>query len=99
MVSFSGSLLNVCFFPFVIYYILKFCTTVENYGKENIVEPIPAYPNLIASICYTSVRLFDIHVLDLFNFYPSFREQPATPKVFYAYFNARTLYDILQVLF
>ena len=82
MVSFSSSLLNVCFSPFVIYYILKFYTTVESYGKANLVEPIPAYPNLVASICYTSVRLSDIHAPDLFNFYPSFREQPATPKVF-----------------
>lgn len=83
MVSFSSSLLNVCFSPSVIYYILKFFyTTVESYGKANLVEPIPAYPNLVASICYTSVRLSDMHVVDLFNFYSSFREQPATPKVF-----------------
>lgn len=82
MVSFSSSLLNVCFSSFVISYVLKFYTTVESYGKANLVEPIPAYPNLIASICYTSVCLLDVHVLDLFNFYPSFREQPAIPKVF-----------------
>jgi hypothetical protein len=86
MVSFSGSLLNVCFSSFVIYYILKFCTAVESYGKANLIEPIPAYQNLIASICYTSVRLLDIHVLDLFNFYLSFREQPATPRVFLCIF-------------
>jgi len=82
IVSFSSSLLNVCFSPFVIYYILKFFTTVESYGKANLIEPIPAYPNLVASICYTSVRLFNMHVLDLFNFHPLYREQPATPKVF-----------------
>ena len=82
MVSFSASLLNVCFFSFVIYYILRFYTTVESYGKANLIDPIPAYPDLIASICYTSVRLLDIHALELLNFYPSFREQPATPKVF-----------------
>lgn len=82
VISFSGSLLNVCLSSFVIYYILKFYTTVESYGKANLIEPITAYPNLIASICYTSVSLLDMRVLDLFNFYPSFREQPATPKVF-----------------
>ena len=86
MVLFSGSLLNVCFSPFVIYHILKFYTTVESYGKANLIEPIPAYPNLIASICYTSVRLLDVHVLDCLT-YPSFREQPATPKVFSVYSN------------
>ena len=57
MGSFSCSLLNVCFSSFFIYYILKFCITVESYGKANLIEPIPAYQNLIASICYTSVRL------------------------------------------
>ena len=71
MVLFSWSLLNVRFSSFVIYYILKFCATVESYGKANLIEPIPAYQNLIASICYTSVCLL----------YLSFREQPATPKV------------------
>ena len=68
MVSFLGSLLNVCLSSSVIYYILKFHTTVEGYGKANLVEPIPAYQNLIASICYTSVRLLDMHVLDPANF-------------------------------
>ena len=52
MVLFSCSLLNVRFSSFVIYYILKFCATVESYGKANLIEPIPAYQNLIASICY-----------------------------------------------
>ena len=51
MVLFSCSLLNVRFSSFVIYYILKFCATVEIYGKANLIEPIPAYQNLIASIC------------------------------------------------
>jgi hypothetical protein len=82
MVSFSGNLLNVCFSSFVISYILKFYTTVESYGKANLIEPISAYPDLISSICYTSVRLLHMHALDLLNLYPSFREQPATPKVF-----------------
>ena len=64
------------------YSILKFYTTVESYGKANLIEPIPAYPNLIASICYTSVRLLDMHVLDLYDLYPLFREQPVTLKVY-----------------
>jgi hypothetical protein len=82
VISFSGSLLNVCLSSLVIYYILKFYTTVESYGKENLIEPVPAYPNLLSSICYTSVRLLDMLVLHLFNFCPLFREQPAIPKVF-----------------
>ena len=63
MVLFSCSLLNVRF-SFVIYYILKFRATVESYGKANLIESIPGYQNLIASICYTSVCLLDVHVLD-----------------------------------
>lgn len=31
---------------------------VEAFGKENLVEPIPAYPDLVASICYTSVSFY-----------------------------------------
>ncbi|KAF9567606.1 acetyl-CoA synthetase-like protein [Agrocybe pediades] len=27
---------------------------LEEYGKANLIEPIPAYPELVASICYTS---------------------------------------------
>ena len=53
MVLFSCSLLNVRFSSFVIYYILKFCATVEIYGKANLIESIPGYQNIIASICYT----------------------------------------------
>ena len=64
MVLFSCSFLNVRFSSFVIYYILKFCATVESYGKTNLIEPIPAYRNLISSICFTSVCLSDMHVLD-----------------------------------
>jgi hypothetical protein len=29
---------------------------VEAYGKANLIEPIPAYPELVVSICYTSVN-------------------------------------------
>lgn len=39
-------------------YKLTFRTIVESYGKANLIEPIPAYPDLVASICYTSVCLF-----------------------------------------
>lgn len=34
--------------------------SVEALGKANRIEPIPATPDQIASVCYTSVRL---HVL------------------------------------
>ena len=51
------------FFCYLLY-ILKFCATVESYGKANLIEPIPAYQNIIASICYTSVCLLDMDVLD-----------------------------------
>ena len=72
--SVSPLLLSIIFWKFIV--------TVESYGKANLIEPIPAYPDLIASICYTSVRVLDMHALELFNFfYPSFREQPAIPKV------------------
>ncbi len=29
--------------------------SVEAYGKANLIEPLPAYPDLVVSVCYTSV--------------------------------------------
>jgi long-chain acyl-CoA synthetase len=55
------------FLPFCYLLHSEIHTAVESFGKANLVEPIPAYPDLIASICYTSVRLLDVDVLDLFN--------------------------------
>jgi long-chain acyl-CoA synthetase len=53
---------------------------VEAYGKANLVEPIPAYPDLVASICYTSVSI--VPALVSINLFISSREQPTTPKVY-----------------
>jgi len=36
---------------------LNYSFTVEAYGKANLIKPIPAYPDLVASICYTSVSI------------------------------------------
>lgn len=54
---FSRSWLNVSGIAIRLYrsFTLKKCQ-VEAYGKANYVEPIPASPDVVASICYTSVR-------------------------------------------
>jgi hypothetical protein len=40
-----------------------FAFLVESYGKANLIEPIPAYPELVVSICYTSVSTDKIRTL------------------------------------
>jgi long-chain acyl-CoA synthetase len=38
---------------------------VEAYGKANVIDPIPAYPELVVSICYTSVHAIQTEVARL----------------------------------
>lgn len=38
---------------------------VEAYGKANVIDPIPAYPELVVSICYTSVHAIQTGVIRL----------------------------------
>jgi len=44
------------FISMIIFDILFSLYVVEAYGKANLIEPIPAYPESVVSICYTSVN-------------------------------------------
>lgn len=48
--------LEQCTFILISYFHAYLNTySVEAYGEANLVDPIPAYPDLVVSICYTSV--------------------------------------------